>query len=221
MRVQVLRPHREEEQRVFADCAGHRLGQPLRLVHHDLPKRGRRRADAQDREGGGALDLRGPGEAGVPPLHREPRDRHPVLRQRKLRVRHLAHHQITRAVRQKTRNRHMVLREAVLFGPGGEHGEAHAHAQGLVDARDPELLGRGGPARRQDPHRHRPLGRHRGPAVRGPVHPQRLLRGPANQKALPQAPRVVSARGQKPRGVGGAGVGGLPRHPANRQSLGP
>ena len=52
-----------------------RVGQLVRVLHHDVTERGGRGADAEDREGGGAAGLRGPREEGFPPLHRQPRHR--------------------------------------------------------------------------------------------------------------------------------------------------
>jgi len=54
---------------------GHRAGQPVRVLHHDVTERGGRGAHEEDREGGGAARIRGSGQESFPPLHRQPRHR--------------------------------------------------------------------------------------------------------------------------------------------------
>jgi len=49
-------------------------------------------------EKGGARRVRRPGQTVLPPVHRQPRDRYPVLRQRQPRIWHLARYQVARAV---------------------------------------------------------------------------------------------------------------------------
>ena len=60
----LLRAHRQEELRLDPERVRHRARQPLRELHHDQPERGGRGAHAEDREGGGAAGLRGPGPEG-------------------------------------------------------------------------------------------------------------------------------------------------------------
>ena len=73
--------YRKEELWLHPECVCNCVGKPLRELHHDLSEWGGGGTHEEDREGGGAACLRGPGQKGVPPLHREPGDWDPVLRQ--------------------------------------------------------------------------------------------------------------------------------------------
>ena len=47
------------------------------------------------------------------------------------------------SLRQEAAHRHLVLRQALLPGPGGEHEQADAHPEGLFYGRDPGVPGQG------------------------------------------------------------------------------
>lgn len=144
-------------------------------------ERGGGGADAEDREGGGADVVRGPGQEDLPPVHRQHRHRHPLLRQVQLRLRRVPRHQVPRAVQAQAGRGNVVLRQEVPPLPPREPRQAHDVAAGRGAARRRSVSG---PLRAV-----RQGHRHQGAALRRQEHGG--LRGQVAEGALPQVHRLA------------------------------